>query len=123
MDAAEFEYLSCNFCHEENGATGETVAKGWKMLEAKGEKIAFIGITTPETITSSTPKYFMDDAGNFIYGFHRDADGSALYAVVQKNIDEAKAVLERFTSAGGTLGFNVKMTLEVYSSQGYLKLY
>ena len=38
-------------------------------------------------------------------------------------IDEAKAVLEKFTSEGGTLGFNVKMTLKVYSSQGYLKLY
>ena len=104
MDAAEFEYLSCNFCHEENGVAGETVAKGWKMLEAKGEKIAFIGITTPETITSSTPKYFMDDAGNFIYGFHRDADGSALYAVVQKNIDEAKAAGADHIIALGHLG-------------------
>lgn len=104
MDAAEFEYLSCNFCHEENGVTGETVAKGWKMLEAKDEKIAFIGITTPETISSTTPKYFMDDAGNFIYGFHRDADGSALYAVVQKNIDQAKAAGADYIIALGHLG-------------------
>ncbi len=104
MDAAEFEYLSCNFCHEENGATGETVAKGWKMLEAKGEKIAFVGITTPETISSTTPKYFMDDAGNFIYGFHRDGEGSALYAVVQKNIDEAKAAGADHIIALGHLG-------------------
>ena len=105
MDAAEFEYLSCNFCHEESGATGETVAKGWKMLEAKGEKIAFVGITTPETISSTTPKYFMDDAGNFIYGFHRGGeDGSALYAVVQKNIDEAKAAGADHIIALGHLG-------------------
>ena len=104
IDAAEFEYISCNFTHEENGMAGKAVANGWKMVEAKGEKIAFIGITTPETITSSTPKYFMDDAGNFIYGFHRDADGSALYNVVQKNIDEAKAAGADHIIALGHLG-------------------
>lgn len=104
VDAAEFKYISCNFSHEENGVVGETVAEGWSMLEAKGKKIAFIGITTPETITSTTPGYFMDEAGNFIYGFYRNADGSALYDVVQKNIDEAEAAGADHIIALGHLG-------------------
>lgn len=32
-------------------------------------KIAFVGISTPETLTSSTPKYLQDEKGNFICGF------------------------------------------------------
>ena len=29
-------------------------------------------MTTPNTITSSTPVYFQDEEGNFIYGFMQD---------------------------------------------------
>ena len=104
MEAAEFSYISCNFCHEENGIAVNTVAEGWKMIEAKGKDVAFIGITTPETISSTTPAHFMNEAGNFIYGFHRDMDGSALYDVVQKNINEAKAAGADYIVALGHLG-------------------
>ena len=41
-------------------------------------KVAFVGITTPKTITSSTPKYFQDEAGNFVYGFCQDETGEKL---------------------------------------------
>ena len=34
------------------------------IMEAAGMKIAFVGVTTPKTITSSTPKYFQDENGN-----------------------------------------------------------
>lgn len=104
MDAAEFDYISCNFSHEKDGTVLDTVTDGWAMLEAKGKNIAFIGITTPETISSTTPSYFMDDMGNFIYGFHRDKDGSALYDVVQKNIDEAEAAGADYVIVLGHLG-------------------
>ena len=53
VDAAEFDYISCNFCHAENGIVGDSVVEPWKMVEAKDKKIAFIGITTPETFTST----------------------------------------------------------------------
>lgn len=104
MDAADFAYISCNFCHEENGVSGDTVTEGWKMFEANDKNIAFVGITTPETITSTTPGYFMDENGNFIYGFHRDEDGSALYDVVQETIDEVKAAGADYIIALGHLG-------------------
>ena len=54
-------------------------------------KIAFVGVTTPKTITSSTPKYFQDDEGNFIYGFMQDETGEKLYAAVQSAVDAAIA--------------------------------
>jgi len=104
VDAAEFEYISCNFSHETNGISGASVLDGWKIVEAMGKKVAFIGITTPETITSTTPTYFMDEAGNFIYGFYRNSDGTALYQVVQKNINEAQAAGADYIIAVGHLG-------------------
>ena len=48
--------------------------------------VAFIGVSTPETLTKSTPKYFMED-GEFVYTF--DA-GEELYATVQGYIDEVR---------------------------------
>ena len=50
-------------------------------------EIAYIGITTPSTIKSSSPAQFKDENGNFIYTFHT----TDLYEIVQKNIDAAKA--------------------------------
>ena len=55
-------------------------------------KIAFVGVCTPQTITSSTPAYFQDENGELIYGFQQDDTGEALYASVQKAVDDARAI-------------------------------
>ena len=89
---AEFPYVSCNFYHEDAaGLRGENVLDAYKMFEIGGRKIAFVGITTPETFTKSTPAYFQDENGNYIYGISGGEDGSDLYADVQSAIDAAKA--------------------------------
>ena len=54
-------------------------------------KIAFVGVTTPQTITSSTPKFFQNENGEFIYGFMQDEIGEALYQAVQNAVDAARA--------------------------------
>ena len=88
VQAAAFPYVSCNFYHEENGVPGEPVLEAAHIFEtAGGLKIAFVGITTPETFTKSTPAYFQDEAGNYIYGISGGEDGAALAADVQKAID------------------------------------
>lgn len=91
IDWAEYPYTSCNFYHEENGVRGENVLDAYVMIDCGTEKIAFVGITTPETFSKSTPTYFQDENGNFIYGIAGGDDGSALYADIQAAIDEAKA--------------------------------
>ncbi len=90
IDWAEYPYVSCNFYHEENGVRGENVLDSFLMLDCGNEKIAFVGITTPETFSKSTPAYFQDEKGNFIYGISGGDDGSALIKDVQKGIDDAK---------------------------------
>ena len=104
IDWAEYPYISCNFYHEENGTRGENVLDAYKIFEIGGRKIAFIGITTPETFTKTTPAYFQDDLGNYIYGISAGDDGSDLYADVQATIDAVKAEGADMVIALGHLG-------------------
>ena len=101
---ADFPYVSCNFYNEENGVKGETVLAPYVIFELGCEKVAFIGITTPESFTKSTPAYFQDENGNYIYGISGGDDGAALYADVQAAIDAAKAEGATKVIALGHLG-------------------
>ena len=100
---AEFPYVSANFYHEENGVAGDPVLKPYEVIEKNGVKIAFVGITTPESFTKSTPAYFQDAEGNYIYGIAGGTDGQALYDAVQVAIDAASAEAD-YVIALGHLG-------------------
>ena len=86
-EAAEYPYVSANF----TTLDGEAVLPPYTVLELGGFRIAFVGASTPETFTKSTPTYFQDDEGNFIYSFCEGNDGADLYAAVQKAVDDARA--------------------------------
>ncbi len=101
---ADFSYVSCNFYKEEAGVRGENVLEPYKLFDIGGQKIAFVGITTPESFTKSTPAYFQDEAGNYIYGISGGEDGQALYDDVQSAIDAARAEGAELVIALGHLG-------------------
>ncbi len=90
VEWADYDYLSCNFHHESDGVVGENILDSYKLFDLGGQSIAVVGISTPETITKSTPIYFQNEMGAYIYGFSGGEDGSALVADVQKAIDSAK---------------------------------
>lgn len=96
---ANFPYISCNFNKE-----GELVFEPYIIKEFDGVKIAFVGMTTPKTITSSTPKYFQNEAGEFVYGFMQDETGEKLYAAVQSAVDAARAEGAAYVVAMGHMG-------------------
>ena len=96
---ANFPYVSCNF-----NKGGELQFAPYVIKEFDGVKIAFVGISTPKTLTSSTPKYFQDENGNFIYGFFEDETGEGLYNAVQKAVDDARAEGATFVVALAHLG-------------------
>ena len=85
-EKADFPYISCNFTYKD-----ELVFPSYIIKEVEGIKIGFIGITTPETITQSTPKYFQDENGNYVYSFMEGGNGEKLYAAVQSAADAARA--------------------------------
>lgn len=97
---AEYPYVSANFYHETDGVRGERVLDAYKVFELGGMKIAFVGITTPESFTKSTPKYFQDESGNYIYDIAGGTDGQDLYASVQTAIDAAKAEADIVVALG-----------------------
>ena len=97
------KYASCNFT---DLRTGEHPLRAYKIVEAGGHKIAFVGVTTPETLATSTPKYFQDENGKFIYGFSEDDSGAKIYAAIQKAVDAAKAEGAEYVIVVGHLGVN-----------------
>lgn len=110
IDMAEYPYVSCNFHNEADGVCGENVLNSFELLQAGEETIAIVGITTPETITKTTPAYFQDEEGNFIYGIAGGEDGSELYNAVQQAIDEAKEAGATKVIALGHLGDDISST-------------
>ena len=104
IEWAEYPYVSANFYHEKDGVKGEAVLAPYVIFELGGEKVAVVGITTPESFTKSTPAYFQDENGTYIYGISGGEDGAALYADVQAAIDAAKAEGATKVIALGHLG-------------------
>ena len=92
MRDADFPYLSCNWV---DLRTNLRVLPEIKVFVRGGVRIAFVGITTPETFTKSTPAYFMNKAQTkYIYDILGGEDGQKLYSAVQKAIDKAKCLAD-----------------------------
>ena len=90
MRDADFPYLSCNWV---DLRTNLRVLPEIKVFVRGGVRIAFVGITTPETFTKSTPAYFMNaKQTKYIYDILGGDDGRKLYDAVQKAIDKAKTL-------------------------------
>jgi len=92
MKEADFPYLSCNWV---DLRTTLRVLPSVKVFVRGGRRIAFVGVTTPETFTKSTPAYFMDKAQRkYIYDIQGGEDGKKLYDAVQKAIDKARLLAD-----------------------------
>ena len=100
-EKANFPYISCNFNKE-----GELLFEPYIIKQAAGLKIAFIGVTTPTTVSSSTPSFFQNDEGEYVYDFMQDATGEKVYNAVQSAINGARADGADYVYVMGHLGLN-----------------
>ena len=98
---AKFPYLSCN-CREL--ATGSTVLNSYWIEDYDGVKVAYVGISTPESLSKTTPAHFQDGNGVFLYDFFQGADGLYLYTAVQAAVNDARAQGADYVVAIGHLG-------------------
>lgn len=101
LTASDAQYIACNFTDLK---TGGLVADPYSIVDYGGLKIAYVGIATPESFTKSTPVYFQDENGNYIYGFCEGGNGQELYDAVQSSIDAAAAEGADVIIAVGHLG-------------------
>lgn len=100
--------LSCGYYSSNlvNTITGKNLLPAYKIFQFDDKKIALIGVTTPETLNSSTPAYFQDDKGNFIYSFNEDATGKKLYTNIQNTVDTVQKLGVDYVFLVAHLGMN-----------------
>ena len=96
-------YYSANF---EDLRTKKLALPAYKMLQFGDTKVAFVGATTPGTLISSTPAFFQDGQGNYLYGFNEDETGRKLYKALQKSINAARENGADYVFLVGHLGLN-----------------
>lgn len=84
VNMMDTEPVCCNF---QKVGEDTTCFEPYSIVSYGDVDIAYIGITTPSTISSSSPTQFKDENGNYIYTFN----STDLYDVVQSNIDSAQA--------------------------------
>ena len=115
----EFDYNMENFlsnCYDLNNIifcsnfidlrTNQPVLNPYKIMTFGNKKIAFVGATTPESFTKSTPKYFQDENGNYIYSLSEDNNGLALYKSIQTAVDDARSEGVDYVILVGHLGID-----------------
>ena len=102
VQEANYPYISCNF----KESNGKNVLYAYKIFEIGGAKIGFVGISTPSTITSSTPTFFQNSKGEFIYTFDGQYKKEDLYNSVQETVDEIKNKVD-YVIALGHLGVGI----------------
>ncbi len=108
-EVAQYPYTAANFTYKE-----EPVFAPYIVKEFDGVKLAFVGVTTPKTITSSTPTYFQDENGEYVYAFSQDDTGAKFYAAIQSAVDAARAEGAQYVIVCGHLG--TEETCEPYTS-------
>ena len=84
-DELDCGYICCNLFVR---GKDTPVFTPYRLFDLGDTTIAFVGVTTPETFSASTPVYFQNDAGEYIYSFSED--GTTLYDVIQANVDTVR---------------------------------
>jgi len=65
---------------------GRRMYKPYEIVDYGGKKVAFIGAATPYSFNSSTPAYFQDDKGNYVYSLCADT----FYDMFQNYVNDAR---------------------------------
>ncbi|MBQ6335076.1 MAG: bifunctional metallophosphatase/5'-nucleotidase [Erysipelotrichaceae bacterium] len=76
------------------------------IKDFKGTKVAFLGLLTPDSVTSSTPKFFMED-DELVYNFYSGNDGQDFYDKVQSLVDEVRSQGADYVVALSHLGSEI----------------
>lgn len=101
IDKMNTKPVCCNFQKIDED---ESYFEPYSIVSYEDVDVAYIGITTPSTITSSSPGQFKDDSGEFIYTFNP----SSLYDIVQESIDSAKKEGADYIIAISHIGYDDK---------------
>lgn len=86
LKQSQAQYLSCNIAYTGKGKNPLSAISPYEIVTYGSVKVAFVGISTPESIVKATPTYFMDETGAIVYDFFGES-GEELYQKVQDTVD------------------------------------
>ncbi len=104
-DMMDTKPICCNF---QKIGDDSSVFDPYSIVSYGDVDIAYIGITTPTTISSSSPAQFKNENGEYIYTFN----ANTLYDIVQNSIDSAKAEGADYIIALSHIGYANEDTSE-----------
>ena len=93
------KFISCNF---QKIGEDKSYFEPYTIVSYGNVDVAYIAITTPETINSSSPTQFKNDKGELIYTFNE----SKLYDMVQTNINAAETAGADYVIALSHIGYD-----------------
>lgn len=114
---ADYPFISCNFHSTESDV--DPLEDSY-IFEIGGKKVAFVGISTPETITSSTPVYFQNEKGEYIYTVDGISGKEDLFQSVQKAVDAVRDKAD-YVIALGHVGAGMQAIQSGMSSYDIIK--
>lgn len=79
--------ISCNII---NPKTNELYFRPYKIFKYGETKIAYIGVTSPETLMMTDQNIYFNDKGEQILSFCEDEKGEKLYKQIQDTVDKAR---------------------------------
>ncbi len=105
MEKSNFTYLCSNVKYIGTSNNPLYKLKGHEVKQYGNKKVGFVGITTPFSLTESTPRYFMDENGNFVIDFSSSSK-EIFYQTIQNAVEECYKEGANYVVALGHLGHN-----------------
>ena len=91
IENSNFTYLSCNLKYIGNKTDPLKAIKPYAIKRYGWTKVAFIGVTTPETLKEGKESYeAINVDGQLIYSFYEENEGLDLYERVQEVVDKVR---------------------------------
>lgn len=91
---SKFKTTSCNLLKRKSADDpGELFLPPYVVVTSGTVRVGFVGVTTPTALVSAKPSTFMDATNTYReWDFSAGANGEALYAAVQKAVNDAAKV-------------------------------
>ncbi len=90
VEIADYDYICSNLTYNGSQESYIEDIKAYSIMDFGTKKVGFVGVTTPETVASSSPTYFMEN-GEYVYSFTDFGDKDDYYNIVQNAVDDCLA--------------------------------
>lgn len=90
LEEASAQYLGCNIRYLGDGENPLAGVKPYQIESYGDTDVAFVGVCTPENISSVTSSVFRDEEGQFVYDFYGEGAGESFYGQVQETVNTCR---------------------------------